>query len=76
MIEEYVAKSTYLHDTLIPAYNTKKGRAVYENCVNSMKTKFPHYVKELEGTAAGSQTPFHMVYLSIILFIKSFDLKK
>lgn len=69
MIEEYVAKSAYLHDTLIPAYNTRSGRAVYDNCVNSMKIKFPHYVKELEGTAAGSQVPFHMVFFNYTIYL-------
>lgn len=61
MIEELVQESNFLNDELLPAYNTKAGRKIYDDTVALMKDKFPHYVKELQGISDGSQVPFYKV---------------
>lgn len=61
MIEEYVQQSSYLKDELLPAYNTSRGKHIYQDTLNLMLKKFPHYVRELQGIADGSQVPFHQV---------------
>ncbi len=62
MIEDYVQLSSYLSNQLLPAYNTRRGQLIYRDTLNLMKTKFPHYVRELQGIADGSQVPFHQVF--------------
>lgn len=64
MIEELVQESKFLNDELLPAYNTTAGQKIYQDTVNLMKKKFPHYVKELEGISDGSKVPFYKVFLS------------
>jgi len=61
MIEEYVKRSPFLNGALLPAYNTIRGRAIYDYSLNLITTKFPLHVRELEGTSDGSQVPFHLV---------------
>ena len=61
MIEEYIENATYLKTELLPAYNTEKGQGIYQRTLKLVTSKFPHYVKELQGIADGSQVPFHEV---------------
>lgn len=61
MIEEYVNKCSFLIDSLLPAYDTDRGRSVYQDSLELIKKKFPYYVKEIEGMSDGSQVPFHLV---------------
>ena len=61
MIEEFVAQSDYLKDDLIPAYNSARGKKIFDDTLALMRQKFPHYIRELEGIAEGSQVPFHLV---------------
>nr|CAH0106005.1 unnamed protein product [Daphnia galeata] len=62
-IEELVRDSTFLNDELLPAYNTEAGQKIYDDTLARMKTKFPHYVKELQGISDGSQVPFYKLML-------------
>lgn len=61
MIQEYIEEATYLKEELLPAYNTAKGRRIYEDTLNLVNEKLPQYVRELQGVADGSQVPFHEV---------------
>ena len=65
-IEELVRDSKFLNDELLPAYNTEAGQKIYDDTLARMKTKFPHYVKELQGISDGSQVPFYKVQLNIL----------
>lgn len=65
-IEELVRDSKFLNDELLPAYNTVAGLKIYDDTLARMKTKFPHYVKELQGISDGSQVPFYKVQLNIL----------
>lgn len=62
MIEELVQDSKFLNEELLPAYNTKDGKKIYEDTVALMKQKFPHYVNELQGISDGSKVPFYQVF--------------
>lgn len=61
MIEELVQESKFLNDELLPAYHTKAGQKIYDDTVDLMKKKFPHYVNELQGISDGSKVPFYKV---------------
>lgn len=75
MIEEYVEQSVYLKEELLPAYDTNRGQRIYQNTVELMQSKFPQYVRELQGISDGSQVPFHKVEneLNLQLHRKMFD---
>lgn len=47
----------------LEAYKTPEGRKGYEDTLNNLKTNFPQYVRELEGTADGANVPFHKLFL-------------
>jgi hypothetical protein len=64
MIQEFVEVSTFLTQDLLPAYNSKRGQQIYGSTVDLLRSKFPFYVKELEGIADGSEVPFHKVKTS------------
>jgi hypothetical protein len=50
-----------LNSVFLPIYNTDAGRHAYEKTLKSVRSNFPQYVRELEGTAEGAQVPFHKV---------------
>lgn len=61
MIQEYVELAGYLKEDLVTAYNTPRGQQIYQETLDLMQNKFPHYVRELQGISDGSQVPFHLV---------------
>lgn len=61
IIQSFVKNFKFLNDEALPAYATLEGRKAYEDTLNCLKTNFPQYVRELEGTADGSGVPFHKV---------------
>ncbi|XP_063863525.1 beta-alanyl-dopamine/carcinine hydrolase-like isoform X2 [Scylla paramamosain] len=63
LIQEYLGVSKVVNKLLLPAYETKEGRAAYDSTLASLTENYPHYVKELEGTADGAQVPFHQLML-------------
>ncbi len=58
MIKEYLNKCSFLIESLLPAYDTDRGRSVNQDSLELIKKKFPYYVKEIEGMSDGSQVPF------------------
>lgn len=64
LIQDYLASSVWLRETLLPAYETEAGRAAYDETLPVLKENFPQYLRELQGTADGAQVPFlHLVLL-------------
>ncbi|KAK4877384.1 hypothetical protein RN001_009890 [Aquatica leii] len=63
LIQEFIENCSTLNEELLPAYNTIKGRQTYEDTLLSLKTNFPQYIRELEGTADGSKVPFYKLFL-------------
>lgn len=58
LIQDYLASSVWLRETLLPAYETEAGRAAYDETLPVLKENFPQYLRELQGTADGAQVPF------------------
>ncbi|KAK3856250.1 hypothetical protein Pcinc_027283 [Petrolisthes cinctipes] len=63
IIEDFLASLADLKETLLPAYETEAGRAAYDATLASLQENFPHYVRELQGTADGARVPFHHLML-------------
>ncbi|XP_063986303.1 beta-alanyl-dopamine/carcinine hydrolase isoform X1 [Diachasmimorpha longicaudata] len=63
MINDFVDRYGPMNESYIDLYNTKEGRKVYEETLSSVKTQFPEYVREIEGTADGSNVPFYKLFL-------------
>ncbi|XP_059485422.1 beta-alanyl-dopamine/carcinine hydrolase [Neocloeon triangulifer] len=63
LIQNFVGISKPLNQVFIPLYNTEAGRRVYETTLKSVRSNFPQYVRELEGTAEGAQVPFYKLFL-------------
>lgn len=61
IIQSFVNNCKFLNEEALPAYSTLKGKKAYDDTLDSLKTNFPQYVKELEGTADGANVPFHKV---------------
>ena len=61
LIQDFLESFKYFHETLLPAYKTEAGRAAYDKTLACLNENFPHYVRELQGTADGAQVPFHHV---------------
>ncbi|CAG9821882.1 unnamed protein product [Phaedon cochleariae] len=63
IIRSFVNRSKSLNEDFLPAYETVEGRRAYEDTLDNLKKNFPQYVRELEGTADGSNVPFHKLFL-------------
>ncbi|KAF4532423.1 hypothetical protein B566_EDAN003876 [Ephemera danica] len=63
LIQNFVSISKPLNAVFLPIYGTEAGRRVYESTLKSVRSNFPQYVRELEGTAEGAQVPFHKLFL-------------
>lgn len=61
IIQSFVNNCKFLNEEYLPAYATPDGRKAYEDTLNSLKTNFPQYIRELEGTADGANVPFYKV---------------
>ncbi|GAB0092228.1 uncharacterized protein DMENIID0001_072180 [Sergentomyia squamirostris] len=63
LIREFLTLSEALNSTYIPLYQTREGRQVYEETLESVRASFPQYIRELEGTADGAQVEFYKLFL-------------
>ncbi|RXG58749.1 hypothetical protein Avbf_16220 [Armadillidium vulgare] len=63
LIEDLLNTFKVLHEELIPSYNTEEGKKAYDITLESLEINFPHYVRELQGTADGAKVPFYQVTL-------------
>ncbi|XP_071518888.1 beta-alanyl-dopamine/carcinine hydrolase [Panulirus ornatus] len=63
IIEDFLASFKELQDNLLPAYESPKGRAAYDQTLSSLQDNFPQYVRELQGMADGAHVPFHHLML-------------
>ncbi|XP_047739657.1 uncharacterized protein LOC108665674 isoform X2 [Hyalella azteca] len=66
LIEDFLKNFTFLHQELLPAYTTQRGRQAYDATLGLLRGTYPHYLRELEGTAAGARVPFlHLMLLHV-----------
>ncbi|XP_014243044.1 uncharacterized protein LOC106663041 isoform X2 [Cimex lectularius] len=63
LIQTYLEINSTLNKIYIPAYNTERGRKIYEETLFVVGNKYPHYLRELEGTADGAGVPFYKLFL-------------
>lgn len=63
MIEDFLAGYKFLNEELLPAYETPEGKKAYDETLEVLKQNFPHYVRELQGTADGAKVSFLKVSL-------------
>ncbi|XP_011314040.1 uncharacterized protein tan [Fopius arisanus] len=63
MINDFVDCYGPLNESYLDVYNTKDGRKVYEETLTAVKSQFPEYLREIEGTADGANVPFYKLFL-------------
>lgn len=63
LIQDFLEGYKEFHDNLLPAYETEAGRAAYDLTLAHLNENFPHYVREVQGTADGAHVPFHHLML-------------
>ncbi|XP_011495510.1 PREDICTED: uncharacterized protein LOC105360318 [Ceratosolen solmsi marchali] len=63
MIQDFVHRYRPLNEVYLSVYNTEPGRKVYEETLECVKKQYPQYVREMEGTADGSEVPFYKLFL-------------
>lgn len=51
-----------LNDEYLPLYETPAGKAVYDSTFEAVKTRYPQYINEIQGTADGAGVPFYKVH--------------
>lgn len=61
IIHSFIESYKCLQEEYLPAYNTPEGRKAYEDTLNCVKSSFPQYIDELQGTADGAKVSFHEV---------------
>jgi hypothetical protein len=61
MMRSLTSEWTFLKEIVLPAYESKEGRDIYEKSLNLCTTTFPGYVQEIQGMADGSGIPFYQV---------------
>lgn len=63
IIEDFLAGFKELHESMLPAYESPEGKAAYDSTLKVLQENFPHYVREMQGTADGARVPFHHLML-------------
>ncbi|XP_031628712.1 uncharacterized protein LOC116344357 [Contarinia nasturtii] len=63
LIKSFLEICGPLNNEYLPLYKTVKGKAVYDETLNSVKESFPQYIRELEGVAHGAGVEFHKLFL-------------
>jgi len=53
-----------LQQHLLPFYHTSTGKNYYQSYLALHRTRFPGYLSELEGIAAGAKRPFEEIFLA------------
>lgn len=66
LIHSFVDNCKALNEEFLPAYATPEGKKAYEDTLNCLRTNFPQYVRELEGTADGAKVPFYKVIILLL----------
>ena len=62
-INDFVSQSKHLHEVMIPFFNTRSGGVLFEKTETLLRSALPHYVREVEGLAAGSGLPYKTIML-------------
>ncbi|XP_019761881.2 uncharacterized protein LOC109538892 [Dendroctonus ponderosae] len=62
LIQSYLRVAEAL-PSYLEAYSTPEGRNGYDDTLKCLRSNFPQYIRELEGTADGAQVPFHKLFL-------------
>ncbi|XP_014207370.1 uncharacterized protein LOC106638619 [Copidosoma floridanum] len=63
IIQDFVETYGPLNDTYLAQYETPGGRRVYDETLACVMEQYPQYVREIEGTADGSEVPFYKLFL-------------
>jgi len=63
IIEDFLETFSELKESYLPAYETPEGKAAYDSTLKMLEENFPHYVREIQGTADGARVPFHHLML-------------
>ncbi|XP_065219745.1 beta-alanyl-dopamine/carcinine hydrolase [Planococcus citri] len=63
IIQDYVQHNSQLNNEYIPLHETEKGKKVYEDILKCCNLNYPQYVREIQGTADGSDVPFYKLLL-------------
>lgn len=61
MIQNHLIENFNLNSAYIPLYESFEGRQVYQETLESCRTNFPQYIRELEGLAEGAEVEFYKV---------------
>ncbi|XP_053623646.1 beta-alanyl-dopamine/carcinine hydrolase isoform X2 [Plodia interpunctella] len=62
LIKEFIATYANLRD-FEKEYKTETGREAYDKTLSNMKSRFPQYVKEIQGVADGANVSFVQLFL-------------
>lgn len=62
-IQGFVKQYSTLQNTLIPFYLSDDGRRTFNLLLQNVQSKFPQYIDEIRGTAAGSGVPEYQLML-------------
>lgn len=63
MIQDFVNVYPPLNEIYLPLFMTEQGKKIYNETLDVIKKQFPQYLREIEGTAAGADVPFHKLFL-------------
>jgi len=63
-IHQFFDNYDLLQQQLLPFYNTSTGKNYYQSYLALHRTRFPEYLSELEGIAAGAKRPFEEIFLA------------
>ncbi|XP_041349642.1 uncharacterized protein LOC121368944 [Gigantopelta aegis] len=62
-IKMYINECKGMNETIIPFYDSPRGRAVFDLTLRKTEDNFPQYVDEIKGTALGVGLPFERLFL-------------
>ncbi|CAI9736546.1 Hypothetical predicted protein [Octopus vulgaris] len=62
-ITNFCAQFPELKSSLLPYYNCREGRSIYEGFLASCNAAFPQYVEEIKGMSDGSGVAFEHLFL-------------
>ncbi|KAG7175573.1 putative Acyl-coenzyme A:6-aminopenicillanic acid acyl-transferase-containing protein 1 [Homarus americanus] len=63
LIEDYLSAIKESHSALLAKFSSGEGKAAYNATLAMLQINFPHYIRELQGTADGARLPFYDVLL-------------
>ena len=62
-IKMYINECKSVQETVIPFYDSPKGRAIFDLTLSKTTSNFPKYIEEIKGTALGVGMSFERLFL-------------